>query len=61
MVVEIQDPPDRLSGGPWLLTSVVHRVDRTGAATTTFVGRSAGGSGTAGGLLQAALSLVGGL
>jgi hypothetical protein len=61
LVVEIQDAPDRLSGGPWLLTSVVHRIDLDGGATTTFVGRGAGGSGTAGGLLQSALSLAGGL
>jgi hypothetical protein len=58
-VIEIQDLPAGLSGGPWLLTRVCHQLQPTHTSATRLEARSAGGA--AGGLLGAALSAVGGL
>lgn len=52
MLLEIQDLPPGFSGGPWLLTSVAHRLDRSGGYTR-LVG--VGGGADAGGLLAGAL------
>jgi len=59
-VLEVQDLPDRLAeGGPWLVTSVVHRLQPRSGGTTTFEACAAGGG--AAGLLGAGLSALGGL
>ena len=61
--VDIQDLPDPLAGGPWLVTAVTHRLDATKGGETTFEARAAGGglAGALGSLAGAALSAVGGL
>jgi hypothetical protein len=58
-VIEVQDLPPGLSGGPWLLTRVCHQLQPGRPGTTRLEGRSAGEG--AGGLLGAALSAIGGL
>jgi hypothetical protein len=58
-VLDVQDLPAPLSGGPWLVTAVTHRLHPHEGGSTTFEARSAGGAGA--GLLGAALSAVGGL
>jgi hypothetical protein len=58
-LVEVQDLPDRLSGGPWLVTSVVHVLDGRGGGTTSI--RGVVGGDALGGLLGAALSAIGSL
>ena len=58
-VLEIQDLPDRLQDGAWLVTAVSHRLaPRTGGATV-FEGRAA--SGGAAGLLASAAAAIGSL
>jgi prophage tail gpP-like protein len=57
-VVDIQDLPDGLEGGPWLLTAVTHRLGHGEGGTTQFEGRAASGGA---GLLGGALGAVGGL
>lgn len=59
-VVEIQDAPNGLSGGAWLVTRVTHVVDVRGGGRTMFEGESASAFSLEG-LLGAALSAVGGL
>jgi hypothetical protein len=59
-VVEVQELPDGLAGGPWLLTHVVHRLRPGAGGTTSFEGESAGAGGAAD-LLAGALSAAGGL
>jgi hypothetical protein len=58
-VLDVQDLPDRLQGGPWLVTAVSHHLAPREGGTTTFEARAA--SGGAGGLLGGALGAVGGL
>jgi hypothetical protein len=41
MVLEIQDLPDGIRGGPWLVERVTHRISPDGSAGTTFEARSA--------------------
>lgn len=53
-VIEVQDLPDALAGGPWLLDRVEHRVS-AGRGCTTLYAQSAGASGTR---LDAALGAV---
>jgi hypothetical protein len=60
MVIEVQDLPERLRGGPWLLTRVEHRLLPSAGGRTMIEAESADTT-AAGGLLQAALSAVGGL
>jgi hypothetical protein len=55
-VIEVQDLPGGLAGGPWLLTRVHHRVE-AGAGTTTLEAETAG----AGSLLGQLLGAIGGL
>jgi len=55
-LVEVQDLPDGLSGGPWLVTHVQHRLDPTGATT-----RFDAVSGQGGGLLSGLFGALGGL
>ncbi len=55
-VIEVQDLPEGLSGGPWLLVHVEHRLDR-GAGTTTLDAVTASTDSLLGDLLGA----VGGL
>ena len=61
MVVEVQELPDELSEGPWLLTRVIHQLKPGLGGRTTFEGRSAGSGGGPGSLLEAGLSAAGGL
>jgi hypothetical protein len=58
-VLDVQDLPAPLSGGPWLVTAVTHRLHPLEGGSTTFEARSAGGLGA--GLAGAALSALGGL
>jgi len=60
MVIEVQDLPNDLSSGSWLVTHVTHRLHPDRGGTTHFQGTSTA-SGGLGGLLGAALSAVGGL
>ncbi len=55
-LVEVQDLPDGISGGPWLVTHVRHRVGPMGATT-----RFDAVSGEGGGLLAGLLGALGGL
>lgn len=55
MLIEVQDLPDGLSGGPWLLTSVMHQVDRHRGGWS----RLKGVAGEAGGLLAALGGAIG--
>ena len=60
-VIEVQDLPDGLSTGPWLITRVQHSFER-GFGTTRFWGETAtAGSSLSGGLLGAAAGAIGGL
>jgi hypothetical protein len=60
-VIEVQDLPDGLSKGPWLITRVEHSFGR-GSGTTRFWGETASaGSSLLGGLLGAAAGAIGGL
>jgi len=59
MVIEVQELPESLSGGPWLLNQVKHSLRSGQGGRTSFVGQSAGDAG--GSLLGAALSAVGSL
>ena len=58
-VLDLQDLPDRLQGGPWLVTAVTHHLAPRTGATTVFEARAA--SGRAGGLLASAAGAIGGL
>jgi hypothetical protein len=60
MVIEIQELPNGLSGGPWMLTRVEHRLSPTAGGATIFAGISAGEAGL-GGALGALAGSVGGL
>jgi hypothetical protein len=60
-VVEVQDLPAGLSGGPWLITHVRHQLKPWAGGVTIFEGVSAGAGTGLGGLLGAALSAAGGL
>jgi len=57
IVIEIQELPNGLSKGPWLLTRVEHRLSAALGGTTTFEARSA----SAEDLLGALLGAIGGL
>jgi len=59
-VIEIQELPNGLSGGPWMLTRVEHRLSPTGGGATIFEGVSAGEGGF-GGVLAALAGAIGGL
>jgi hypothetical protein len=58
-VVEVQGLPDRLAGGPWLITRVEHRFDASRGGCTTLTGRAASAGGDS--LLGAAAGAVGAL
>jgi hypothetical protein len=60
-VVEIQDAPDGVDAGPWLITSVTHRLRAGTAGSTTFEGDKAGAAGGGAGGLLAAAAAVGSL
>jgi hypothetical protein len=55
-LVEVQDLPDGISGGPWLVTHVQHRIGPMGATT-----RFDAVSGDGGSLLSGLLGALGGL
>ncbi len=60
-VIEVQELPDGLSSGPWLITRVEHSFER-GFGTTRFWGETASaGPSLLGGLLGAAAGAIGGL
>lgn len=60
-VTEVQDLPDKLSTGPWLITCVEHRFE-CGSGTTRFWGETATAAPSLlGGLLSAAAGAIGGL
>jgi hypothetical protein len=58
-VVDIQDLPGPAAGGPWVVTSVQHRLRAGRPAVTRFEARAA--SAGAGGLAGAAAGAIGGL
>ncbi len=59
MVVDIQQLPSALADGPWLVTSVRHRLSPTRGGETRFTGTKAGSaSSLAGSLLSAAAGLL---
>lgn len=59
MVVDIQQLPGSLADGPWLVTSVRHRLSPSRGGSTRFTGRKAGSpSSLAGSLLSAAAGLL---
>lgn len=60
LIVEIQDLPGTIAGGPWLLTRVTHVLDARGGGQTFFEGEQASGLDL-GALIGAALSAIGGL
>ena len=55
-LIEVQDLPDSIAGGPWLITNVQHHVGPRGATT-----RLHAVSGEGGGLLSGLLGALGGL
>jgi hypothetical protein len=60
MVVDVQDLPGAMSGGPWMLTRVTHTLDAREGGRTMFEGEQAS-SLDLGALAGAALSAIGGL
>jgi hypothetical protein len=60
MVIQVQDLPDGLSGGPWIVLRVRHQLRPHQGGVTTFEGVSGAGGGLAG-PLASALSAAGGL
>jgi hypothetical protein len=59
-VIEVQDLPAPLSGGPWFVTRVEHRLEH-GAGQTRFEAHSAASPSLLGALLGAAAAALGGL
>ena len=57
MVIEVQNLPDRLAGGPWHITRVSHRISAGAAGSTTFDANDTAAGG--GGLLATGLSALG--
>jgi hypothetical protein len=60
-VVEVQSLADGLSGGPWLITRVTHRLAPASGGETTLEAESADTESLLAGLLGAALGAIGGL
>jgi hypothetical protein len=60
MVVQIQQLPDAMSGGPWLLTCVQHSLQPRFGGVTAFEGVAAN-AGSLLDLLGSALSAIGSL
>lgn len=60
VVVDIQDLPGTMSGGPWMLTRVTHTLDAREGGRTEFEGEQASSLDLAA-LAGAALSAIGGL
>ncbi|WOD39718.1 contractile injection system protein, VgrG/Pvc8 family [Nodosilinea sp. E11] len=60
-VLEVQDLPDGLASGAWLLTRVQHWLDPLHGGSTTFEGVTVAPAGLLDGLLGSALSALGGL
>jgi len=59
MVIEVQQLPDEVSGGPWLVTRVTHHLEPNLGGMTAIEGQSAGAGGGLGDLLGAAIAAVG--
>jgi hypothetical protein len=60
LVVDVQDLPGAMSGGPWMLTRVTHTLDAREGGRTVFEGDQASSLDLAA-LAGAALSAIGGL
>jgi hypothetical protein len=60
-VVDVQSLPDGLSGGPWLITRVTHRLAPNRGGETLLEGESADTESLLGALIGAALGTIGGL
>lgn len=60
LVVDVQDLPGAMSGGPWMLTRVTHTLDARQGGRTVFEGEQASSLDLAA-LAGAALSAIGGL
>jgi hypothetical protein len=60
LVIEVQELPGGLSGGPWIVTRVSHRLRPSQAGATSFEAVSGEGGGL-GALLASALAAIGGL
>jgi hypothetical protein len=60
-VVRVQDLPDGLSGGPWLVTRVSHRLDPRAGGSTAFEGEAAGPGAGLGSLMGTAAAAAGSL
>jgi phage protein D len=60
-VVEVQSLPDGLSGGPWLITRVTHRLGPARGGETILEAESADAGSLVGQLAGAALAALGGL
>jgi hypothetical protein len=60
LVVDVQDLPGAMSGGPWMLTRVTHTLDARDGGRTMFEGEQASSLDLAA-LAGAALSAIGGL
>jgi len=60
LVVDVQDLPGAMSGGPWMLTRVTHTLDARQGGRTVFEGEEASSLDLAA-LAGAALSAIGGL
>ncbi len=60
LVVDVQDLPGAMSGGPWMLTRVTHVLDARGGGRTYFEGEQASALDLLA-LAGAALSAIGGL
>ena len=59
-MIEVQDVPDGLSGGAWIVTRVTHRLRPGQGGITIFEGISGEGGGL-GALLAAGLAAIGSL
>jgi hypothetical protein len=59
--VDVQSLPDGLSGGPWLITRVTHRLAPNRGGETLLEGESADTESLLGALIGAALGTIGGL
>jgi hypothetical protein len=60
-VVEVQQVPDGLDGGPWLVTGITHQLRADGGGSSVITAETAGAAASAGGLLSSLVGAVGGL
>jgi hypothetical protein len=61
-VAEVQDVPDGLDGGPWLVTGITHHLQAGAGGSSVITGERAGAPADGpGGLLAAAVGAIGSL